>query len=141
MYPGALDVARAAIRMAASKDREEESMVKTDLGAAGIKAAAVDIGGEYMPSIRVSIERSLVASKREGVIRGGHAEEGAVAGATREALSQIMPRAIGLNIGGKIGIARREGHICVVALFAVGLVHLNEVSIGLGHRAIPEETS
>lgn len=140
-YPGALDVARAAIRIASSRDRGEEIAVKKELKAAGIAAAAIDVGGEFLTSIKVAIERSLVASKREGVIREGHVEEGAVAGATREALSQIMPRAIGLNVGGKVGVARRGGHICVVALFAVGLVHLNEVAIGLGHRAIPEEMS
>ena len=45
------------------------------------------------------VERAVVSSKREGVIGNSHTEEGAVAGATREALFQIMPKAIGLNVG------------------------------------------
>jgi hypothetical protein len=79
----------------------------------------------------------VVAPKREGVIKETHADEGAVAGATREALAQIMPKAIGLNVGGKIGVARFKDHIGVAIFFGIGLLHLDEVSIGLGHRAVP----
>jgi len=78
----------------------------------------------------------VVAAKREGVIKDTHTDEGAVAGATREALSQIMPKAIGLNVGGKIGIAHQNDHITVAVFFGIGLLHLDEVSIGLGHRAV-----
>ena len=59
-----------------------------------------------------------------------------MAGATREALSQVMTKAIGLNVGGKIGIARSGNNIAVAIFFGIGLLHLNEVAIGLGHRAI-----
>ena len=65
------------------------------------------------------------------MIKETHADEGAVAGATREALSQIMPKAIGFNVGGKIGIARKDDHICVAIYFGVGLLHLDEVALGL----------
>jgi hypothetical protein len=82
------------------------------------------------------VERAVVASKRENVIVDNHVEEGAVAGATREALSQLMPKALGLNVGGKIGIARYKNHISVAIFFGIGLLHLNEVSIGLGHRVV-----
>lgn len=78
----------------------------------------------------------MVAAKREGVIKEVHAEEGAVAGATREAMSQIMTKALGLNIGGKIGIARHGDHISVAVFFGVGMIHLDEVAVGLGHRAV-----
>ena len=47
-----------------------------------------------------------------------------------------MPKAIGLNVGGKIGIARKEDHISVAIYFGVGLLHLDEVALGLGHRAV-----
>ena len=50
----------------------------------------------FINSINKIIERAVVA-KREGVLQDSHAEEGAVAGATREAVSQIMPKAIGLR--------------------------------------------
>jgi hypothetical protein len=82
------------------------------------------------------IERAVVASKREGIIRDTHQEEGAVAGATREALSQIMPKAIGLNVGGKIGMARWRDHLSVAVYSGIGLLHLDEISVGLGHRAV-----
>ena len=101
-----------------------------------VHAAAVDYGGEFISSVMKIVERSVVAAKREGVISDCHAEEGAVAGATREALSQIMPKAIGLNVGGKIGIARYNDHICVAVFFGIGLLHLNEIAIGLGHRVV-----
>ena len=82
------------------------------------------------------VERAVVAGKREGIIKDCHAEEGAVAGAAREAISQVMTKAIGLNIGGKLGIARRGDHVSVAVFFGVGLLHLDEVAVGLGHRAI-----
>jgi hypothetical protein len=47
-----------------------------------------------------------------------------------------MPKAIGLNVGGKIGIARYGDHVSVSIFFGIGLLHLNEVSIGLGHRVV-----
>ena len=80
------------------------------------------------------IERAVVSAKHEGVIGETHAEEGAVAGAAHEALSQIAGKAAGLSVGGKIGIARFEDHISVAIFFTVGLLNLNEVAIGLGHR-------
>ena len=48
----------------------------------------------------------------------------------------LMSKALGLSVGGKIGIARKGDHICVAAYFAIGLLHLNDVAVGLGHRAI-----
>ena len=57
-------------------------------------------------------------------------------GATHEALTQIVDKAIGLNIGGKIGIARSGDHIVVAVFFGIGLLHLNEVAIALGHRVV-----
>ena len=64
-----------------------------------------------------------------------------MAGAAREAVSQIMNKAIGLNIGGKIAIARCGEHISVAVFFGIGLLHLNEMAIGLGHRVIYRSTA
>jgi hypothetical protein len=47
-----------------------------------------------------------------------------------------MPKALGLNVGGKIGIARHQDHVSVAIFLGIGLLHLDEVSIGLGHRAV-----
>ena len=123
--------------MALSSDRDQEKQLKSKFTTEGIKTAAVDYGDEFISSVNKIVERAVVAAKREGVIKDTHADEGAVAGATREALSQIMPKAIGLNVGGKIGIARHADHISVAVFFGIGLLHLDEVSIGLGHRAAP----
>ncbi|TYO95571.1 HutP family protein [Desulfallas thermosapovorans] len=133
---GSKEVARAAIKMALTDNREQERELKAAYAKIGIKTAAVDHGGDFIASVNKITERSVVAAKREGVIREVHADEGAVAGATREAVSQVMPKALGLNVGGKIGIARHRDHISVAVFFGVGLLHLDEVAIGLGHRAV-----
>lgn len=136
MEYGSKKVAAVAIKMALSENREEEARLKREYAAGGISTAAVDYGGEFIYSVQKIIERAVVAAKREGVIKETHQEEGAIAGATREALSQIMPKAIGLNVGGKIGIARWRDHLSVAIFFGIGLLHLDEVGIGLGHRAV-----
>jgi len=133
---GSRKVASVAIEMALTDSREQEKDFKQRFAKEGFKTAAVDYGGDFISSVNKIIERAVVASKREGVIKEQHADEGAVAGATREALSQVMPKAIGFNVGGKIGIARKDDHISVAIFFGVGLLHLDEVAIGLGHRAV-----
>lgn len=138
-YPkeyGSREIASAAIKMALTSDRLEEKKLQTEFSRDGIRAAAADFGGEFITSVMKIIERAVVSSKREGVIAESHVEEGAVAGATREALTQIMTKAIGLNVGGKIGIARHKDHVCVAIFFGIGLLHLNEVAFGLGHRVL-----
>lgn len=137
MKYGSKKIAAAAIKMALSETREEENRLKEEYYKHGIKTVAVDCGGEYTASVKKMVERAIVSSKREKVIHDNHYDEGAIAGATREALSQIMPKAIGLNVGGKIGIARHKDHISVAVFLSIGLIHLNEVAIGLSHRASP----
>jgi len=129
-------VAVAAIKMALTDSREEEKELKQEFLKSGILAAAVDYGGEALSSVTKVIERSVVAAKREGIITETHASEGAVAGATHEAMTQILPKAMGMNVGGKVGIARHEDHLSVAILFNIGMLHLNEVAIGLAHRAL-----
>ncbi len=137
MKVGSKVVATAALKMAITSTRQEEGLMKKEiLENLGIKAVAVDYGGEFINSVGKIVERAVVAAKREGVIKDTHADEGAVAGATREAIAQIMPKALGLNIGGKIGIARYKDHISVAIFMGVGLLHLDEVAVGLGHRAV-----
>ncbi|MGI6611322.1 MAG: HutP family protein [Limnochordia bacterium] len=131
------DVARAAILMALTGEREEENRLQEELATRNVRAAAADYGGEFLPAIQRIVERAVVAAKREGVIKPIHAEEGAVAGAAHEALAQISRKALGLNVGGKIGIARHGEHIAVAIYLCIGLLHLDDVAIGLGHRAVP----
>ncbi|MCI8337017.1 MAG: hut operon positive regulator HutP [Peptococcaceae bacterium] len=129
-------VASAALEIAMTETREEEKQCQEHFSAHGIKAVAVDYGGEGIHSVSKIIERAVVAAKREGVIADTHAEQGAVAGATHEAVSQIMLKIIGLNIGGKIGIARSDDHISVAIFFGVGMLHLDEIAVAVAHRAV-----
>jgi len=133
---GSKDIAAAAVKVALTFDRAEEKLLKQEFLSKGIRTAAVDYGGEFLPSVTKIIERAVVSAKREGVIMESHAEEGAVAGAAHEALSQIVNKAVGLNVGGKIGIARYKEHVSVAIFFGIGLLHLNEVAISLGHRVV-----
>jgi hypothetical protein len=136
--PTSRRVAQAAILMAISENREEERKLKHAQEAEGMRLAAMDFGGEALSSIPKIIERAVVGSKREGVILDSHAEEGAVAGAAHEVISQILGRAIGLNFGGKIGVARMGGHLCVAGFFAIGMINLDDVAIAVAHRAVEE---
>jgi hypothetical protein len=131
-------VASAAIQMAISETRDDERALKQANETQGMRLAAMDFGGEAVSSVQKIIERAVVGSKREGVILDNHAEEGAVAGAAHEVISQVMGRAIGLNFGGKIGVARKGGHLCVAAFFAIGMIHLDDVAIAVAHRAVKE---
>lgn len=133
---GSREVCKCAIKIALTEDRETENKLKIKYLDAGIKVAAVDFGGEFITSVNKIIERCVVAAKREGIIEDTHAEEGAVAGAAKEAISQIVNKALGLNVGGKIGVARYGEHISVCVFFGIGLLHLNEMAIAIGHRAI-----
>lgn len=128
--------ASSAIKIALTMTRDEEAELKNKLLEQNIRAAAADFGGEFISSVSKIIERCIVAAQREGIITSTHLEEGALAGAAREAISQITSKAIGLNVGGKIGIARFNDHISVCMFFGIGLLHLNEIAVGLGHRAI-----
>ncbi|WP_251859909.1 HutP family protein [Clostridium sp. Marseille-Q2269] len=131
-------VAKASVKMAISS-REEEKILIEKFKSKDILSTAVDVGGNINSSMSKIIERALVASKRCGLIKDCHVDDGAVVGATREALLQIMEKANGLNVGGKIGIARSEEHLSVCIFMSIGLLHLNEVVIGLGHRSIPND--
>lgn len=134
-YADSRSVARAAVQMAMTQSREEERSLKAQL-LPGILSAAVDCGGEFISQVPKIVERAVVAAKRENVIEESHLEEGGVAGATHEALTQVVAKAVGLNTGGKIGIARSGEHIVVAVFLGIGLLHLNEVVVALGHRVV-----
>lgn len=131
-------VAKVAIRMATST-RKEEKVLEEKFKEKDILTAAVDIGGNINQFIPKIVERALIASKRTGIIKETHIQEGAIVGATREAIMQVSMKANGLNVGGKIGIARAGEHLSVCIFMSIGLLHLNEVVIGLGHRSLPKK--
>ena len=129
-------VAKIATKMAIC-NRNEEDELKRFYNEQGIKVTAANMGGNINSSISKILESALVAAKRNGLIREEHLHEGAVIGATRDAIIQISTRANGLNVGGKIGIARGGEHISVCIFLSIGLLHLDEVVIGIGHRSLP----
>ena len=139
MEIASIDVGRAALAMAISQDRQDEQDLRVRLSSRGILATAVDFGGEYVTSVKKIIERAVVAAQRQGLVNTNHVGEGAVAGATHAALEQITAKAVGLNVGGKIGLARFGEHLCVAVYFGVGVLNLNEVAVGLAHRSLPAE--
>lgn len=136
MESNSTKIAKIATRMAIC-EREEENELKRIYSEKGIKVTAVNIGGNINSSISKILESALVASKRNGLIREEHLHEGAVIGATRDAIIQVENRASGQNVGGKIGIARGGEHISVCIFLSIGLLHLDEVVIGIGHRSLP----
>lgn len=135
---GSTDVAKASIEVAITSSRSDEERIINEFKNKEIRVAAVDIGGNLINSIPKIIERAIVASRRSGVIKESHVHDGAVAGAAREAIMQVATKANGLNVGGKVGIARYGEHLSVCIFMSIGLLHLNEVVIGLGHRSIPD---
>lgn len=131
-----IDVGRAALRLAATADRTEEINLKKEFSEKGMKVTASDFGGEFSSNIVKIVERAVVAAQRQGVVSETHVGAGAVAGAANEALSQIKIKAMGYNVGGKIGVVRYEEHLCVAIFMSVGVLNLNELCVGLAHRSL-----
>ena len=134
-----VEIGRAAMQIAITASRSEENTVKEILATKGIKSTAVDFGGEFISSIVKIVERAVVAAERQGLVAETHVGAGAVAGAAHEALEQIKVKAIGFNVGGKIGIARSGEHLCVAIFMGVGVLNLNEMCVGLAHRSLASD--
>lgn len=134
-----IEIGRAALRIALTENRQEEMRVKEKLAERGVRATAVDFGGEFIPSIVKIIERAVVAAQRQGLVTETHVGAGAVAGAAHEALDQVKNKAVGFNVGGKIGLARCGEHLCVALYMGVGVLNLNEMCVGLAHRSLASD--
>ncbi|WP_299448594.1 HutP family protein [uncultured Phascolarctobacterium sp.] len=134
-----IEIGRAALRIAITANRSEEMHVKESLAEQGIRATAVDFGGEFIISIVKIIERAVVAAQRQGLVTETHVGAGAVAGAAHEALEQVKNKAVGFNVGGKIGLARCGEHLCVAIYMGVGVLNLNEMCVGLAHRSLASD--
>lgn len=134
-----ITVARAAIQMAISESREKEQEEKSRLEREGIRAIAVDFGGQFIPTLPKIIEHAVMASLKHGIISDTHTGRGAIIGAVHEALEQLKRKAIGLNVGGKVGIARAKEHLSVAIFMGVGIMHLNEIALAGAHRSLPND--
>ncbi len=130
------EVGRHAMRMALTSTREEEVALREELKAQGIYTCAVDFGGYFTDVLPRIIENAVVGAQRMGLVPDTHVGEGAVVGAVQTALESIKIKAIGQNIGGKIGMARCDEHLVVAVYGTVGVIHFNEVVTGIAHRAV-----
>jgi hypothetical protein len=134
-----VDIARSAVQLAITPSRAAEERYISKLAEKDILGVAVDVGGDIVNSVHVVIERAILASRKAGLTKENHVQDGAIAGAAREAITQIAAKATGLNGGGKIAVCRHQEHLSVCIFMSIGLLHLNEVVIGLGHRSLPME--
>ena len=98
-----IDVGRAALRMAMSETRDDEDRLKANYAKEGFRTAAVNFGGEFLPSVTKIVERAMVAAERQHIVSDSHVGAGTVAGAAHEALSQVIAKASGL-------MSRQGGH-------------------------------
>ena len=128
------DVGRAALRMALSETRTDENNLKEELAESEIRAVAVNFGGKFLEVLPKIYESAIVAAQRQHVISDTHVGDGSVLGAVESAIDQIKLKAIGMNVGGKIGIARWKEHLCVAVYVGVGVLRFNEVAVGMAHR-------
>ena len=128
------DVGRAALRMALSETRVEESILREELAKLEIRAVAVNFGGKFLDILPKIYESAIVAAQRQHVISDTHVGDGSVLGAVESAIEQIKLKSLGMNVGGKIGVARWHEHLCVAVYVGVGVLRFNEVAVGMAHR-------
>ena len=101
-----------------------------------IHAAAVDFGGPVDKIISEVMSHAMVAAQRCNLVKETHVELGNVIGACHEVLLELMHKAAGLNVGGKIALVRYQEHLCVALFAEIGLLSFNEVGLYLAHRAV-----
>ena len=123
MEYNSIAVGRAALQLAITESRQKEQELRKELQEKGIRSVAVDFGGQFVQSIPKIIEHAVVAAQRQKVVADNHIGEGAVIGATQEALEQLKRKAIGL--------------ISVAIYVGVGILHLNEIAVAIAHRSLP----
>lgn len=132
-----VDIVRAAITIAITEDKMSEDMEISKLKKQGIKVVALEIKGNFRDTTHIIIEKAIVASRENGLTEETHVEESAIAGAAREAIMHVAEKSSGLHGNGKLAICRYKEHLSVCIFMCIGLLNLNEVAIGLGHRAVP----
>lgn len=133
------DIGRAALRMALTENRKEEYAFRDELKEQDIQAVAVNFGGRFLDILPKIYESAIVAAQRQKVISDTHVGDGSVLGAVESAIDQVKIKALGMNVGGKLGIARWKEHLCVAIYIGVGVLHFNEVAVGMAHRALRDD--
>ena len=132
-----IDVARFATNLVSTGSREKEMEYRKYLETFGVQSVAVDFGGKFEKVVPQIIENGAVAAQRCGLIEEQHVQIGDIVGAIHQVLIELGSIAIGLNVGGKIAVARHKEHLCVAIFAEIRLIHLNEVFINIAHRSVP----
>ena len=121
------------------ENRKEEYALRDELKEQDIQAVAVNFGGRFLDILPKIYESAIVAAQRQKVISDTHVGDGSVLGAVESAIDQVKIKALGMNVGGKLGIARWKEHLCVAIYIGVGVLHFNEVAVGMAHRALRDD--
>lgn len=132
-----IDVARFATNLVSTGSREKEMEYRKYLETFEVQSVAVDFGGKFEKVVPQIIENGAVAAQRCGLIEDQHVQIGDIVGAIHQVLIKLGSIAVGLNVGGKLAIARYKEHLCVAIFAEIGLIHLNEVFISIAHRSVP----
>lgn len=132
-----VDVARFATNLVSTSSREKEMEYRKYLATFSVQSVAVDFGGKFERVVPQIIENVAVAAQRCGLIEDEHVSIGDIVGATHQVIMELTTRATGLNVGGKVAVARHKEHLCVALFAEIGLIHLNEVFINIAHRSVP----
>lgn len=132
-----IDVARFATNLVSTGSREKEMEYRKYLETFEVQSVAVDFGGKFEKVVPQIIENGAVAAQRCGLIEDQHVQIGDIVGAIHQVLIKLGSIAVGLNVGGKLAIARYKEHLCVAIFAEIGLIHLNEVFINIAHRSVP----
>lgn len=132
-----IDVARFATNLVSTGSREKEMEYRKYLETFEVQSVAVDFGGNFEKIVPKIIENGAVAAQRCGLIEDQHVQIGDIVGAIHQVLIKLGSIAVGLNVGGKLAIARYKEHLCVAIFAEIGLIHLNEVFINIAHRSVP----
>lgn len=136
---GSADIARFAARLATTATRDEEKKYRSELLSMNIHAAAVDFGGSVDKIMSEVMGHAAIAAKRCNLVKETHVELGNVMGACHKVLLELIQKAAGLSVGGKIALVRYQEHLCVALFAEIGLLSFNEVGLYLAHRAVPQE--
>ena len=132
-----IDVARFATNLVSTGSREKEMEYRKYLETFEVQSVALDFGGKFEKVVPQIIENGAVAAQRCGLIEDQHVQIGDIVGAIHQVLIKLGSIAVGLNVGGKLAIARYKEHLCVAIFAEIGLIHLNEVFINIAHRSVP----
>lgn len=132
-----IDVARFATNLVSTGSGEKEMEYRKYLETFEVQSVAVDFGGKFEKVVPQIIENGAVAAQRCGLIEDQHVQIGGIVGAIHQVLIKLGSIAVGLNVGGKLAMARYKEHLCVAIFAEIGLIHLNEVFINIAHRSVP----